>query len=293
MKKPQYPVYVISKGRADTCLTARFLIEDGVPFSLVIEPQEEEQYQKYYADKIVALPFSNLGQGSIPARNWVWEDALKKGYERHWILDDNISCICRRYKGRKIRCAAGVALAAAEDFIDRYENVGVAGLNYYMFVPNREKVAPFFLNVHVYSCLLIRNDLPYRWRGRYNEDTDLCLQVLSGGWCTVLFNAFIILKTVTMKMKGGNTDELYKADGRLKMARSLERLWPGVVSVDRRFRRPQHVIKDAWRRFDTPLKRKKDIQIDSKTDEYGMELVQIKEIKSKTIRRLMKDKLSG
>ena len=30
MKKPNYPVYVISKGRYDSCLTANFLLKDKV-----------------------------------------------------------------------------------------------------------------------------------------------------------------------------------------------------------------------------------------------------------------------
>ena len=41
----------------------------------------------------------------------------------------------------------------------------------------------------IYSCNLIRTDIPYRWRGRYNEDTILSLDILRGGHCTLLFNA--------------------------------------------------------------------------------------------------------
>ena len=37
------------------------------------------------------------------------------------------------------------------------------------------------------------------------------------------------------------------------MARSLERAWPYVVRVDRRFKRPQHKVRGEWRFFDTPL----------------------------------------
>jgi hypothetical protein len=36
--------------------------------------------------KILVLPFSNLGQGGIPARNWVWEHSISIGAKRHWIL---------------------------------------------------------------------------------------------------------------------------------------------------------------------------------------------------------------
>jgi hypothetical protein len=287
---PRYPVYVISKGRSDCCLTARFLIRDQVPFHIVIEPQEHEAYEKEFgAERLLILPFSNLGFGSISARNWVWEHAKTAGAERHWILDDNIRHIDRRWKSRKIKCEAGVALRVVEDFTDRYENIAIAGLNYDYFAINNVKAPPFWLNVHVYSCLLIRTDLPFRWRGRYNEDTDLCLQVLAGGWCTVLFNAFLAAKVPTMMMKGGNTAELYKGDGRLKMARSLERVWPYVVSTGRRFRRPQHVIRNSWRGFDTPLKRKPgfDPSMLPATNEYGMVLKQTGDVKSETIRDLI------
>jgi len=287
---PRYPVYVISKGRFENCLTAKMLVKEGVPFTLVVEPQEYEDYASAFPKaRIAVLPFSNLGLGSVPARNWVWEDALGKGYERHWILDDNIRSVYRRYKAKRIRCDSGIALAVVEDFTDRYENIAISGLQYKMFAPETNRMSPFFLNNHVYSCLLINNKLPYRWRGRYNEDTDLCLQVLSGGWCTVLVNAFLIDKMRTMTMKGGNTDELYKADGRLKMARSLERLWPGVVTTGRRYGRPQHYVKDAWKVFKTPLRLKPGVDLAKmKPDEYGLKLVQVApEVKSEELRELL------
>jgi hypothetical protein len=288
MTATRYPVYVISKGRFENCLTAKFLVKDGTPFKLVVEPQEADEYiSRFGADTVLVLPFSNLGLGSIPARNWVWEHSKSIGAERHWILDDNIRKVRRLWKGKRIPCESGVAFRATEDFTDRYENIGIAGLNYTMFVLN-DTPKPFYLNVHVYSCLLIRNDLPYRWRGRYNEDTDLCLQVLAGGLCTILLNVFNVEKMPTMIMKGGNMDALYQGDGRLKMARSLERMWPGVVTVKRRFKRPQHVIKDAWGKFDTPLKLKPGIDLASlKTNEYGMNLKAIADVKSESLREIV------
>jgi len=286
---PRYPVYIPSKGRYDRCLTAKFLATDGVPFHLVVEPQERDEYaRRFGGERVLVLPFSDLGQGSIPARNWIKEHATAAGHARHWQLDDNMRYVTRRYRERRIRCPSGVALRATEDFVDRYENVAVAGLNYEFFVPDGQKIPPFFLNVHVYSCTLVLNSIPHRWRGRYNEDTDLCLQVLADGWCTVLMNVFMVKKVTTMAMKGGNTDQLYRGDGRLTMARSLERLWPGVVSVNRRFQRPQHIVYDAWKRFDTPLKLKPGVDLKAmpKADEYGMVLKPTKPIESDDMKRL-------
>ena len=271
---PRYPVYIPSKGRSYQCLTGKFLVDDGVPFFLVVEPAEFDVYAGFFgADRILRLPENDYGT-SVPARNWIKAHATRAGFARHWQLDDNIYRMYRRHKGIKIACAAGIAVAAVEDFVDRYENIGVAGLNYHTFVHNRVMRPPFVTNVHVYSCTLVQNDLPYAWRSRYNDDTDMCLQVLAGGACTVLFNAFLIDKKQTMSMGGGNTDDLYQGDGRLKMARSLERLWPGVVTVRRRFKRPQHVIN--WRKFDTPLKLKADVAA-ADPGRYAMKLVQKKD----------------
>ncbi len=98
----------------------------------------------------------------------------------------------------------------------------------------------------------------------------------------------MVEKKTTMTMRGGNTDVLYQGDGRLKMARSLERVWPGVVETDRRWKRLQHVVKNQWQKFDTPLKRKPDAVISTEPNEYGMRLVQVApEIKSATLRALV------
>ena len=143
---------------------------------------------------------------------------------------------------------------------------------------------------------MVNNETPFKWRGRYNEDTDICLQALAADWCTVLINAFTVDKSRTMLMKGGNTDALeYHDDGRVKMARSLERMWPGVVTTKSRFGRPQHVVKNSWMKFTTPLKRREDIDWDNmEQNEFGLSLKQVGEkVKSKRLRKLLKANRDG
>lgn len=242
--QPLSPVYVISKGRWDNPLTVRALEFMGVEFFLVVEPQEADNYRAAVKDHrcVVTLPFSNLGQGSIPARNWVWDNAVELGARRHWIIDDNIRWFRRLHENRKISSATGTIFRAAEDFVERYENIGIAGFQYSFLCPRKTRWPPFVKNTRVYSCILIKNDLPLRWRGRYNEDTDLSLRVLKMGMCTILFNAFLADKQATMTMKGGNTDELYKGDGRLQMALSLQEQHPDVTNVVRKWGRWQHSV---------------------------------------------------
>jgi len=118
---------------------------------------------------------------------------------------------------------------------------------------------------------LIRNDIPYRWRGRYNEDTDLSIRALKDGHCTVLFNAFFAGKSQTMTMKGGNTDELYKDDGRLKMAQSLKDQHPEIVEITQKWGRYQHHVNySVFSRNKLALA--PGCEIPEGFDNYGMDL---------------------
>jgi hypothetical protein len=271
---PKYPIYIISKGRWESRLTSKALEVMKVPYHIVVEPQEYEQYADVIdPDKLYTLPFSNLGQGSIPARNWIWEHSLERGDKRHWIMDDNIRCFYRFHDNLIIRVSTGAILKAAEDFIDRYENVPIAGLNYELLVPRRRgKTPPFYLNTRVYSCILIENSLHHRWRGKYNEDTDLCLRTLKDGYCTILFNAFLCDKIATMKMKGGNTDEVYTdGDNRFKFAESLYRQHPDVVKITKKWGRWHHHVD--YRPFrKNRLKLREGVEIPEGINNYGMKL---------------------
>jgi len=269
---PNYPVYIISKGRWQERLTSKALEEMQVPYRIVIEPQELKEYMEVIDEaKILILPFANLGQGSIPARNWVWEHSLGEGWERHWILDDNIRHFRFFNKNQRIILQNGSTFRAVEDFTDRFENVALSGMQYTMFAVTyvESNKAAIQFNTRIYSCILVNNQIPYRWRGRYNEDTDLSLRVLKDGWCTLLFNKFLCDKQRTMTMKGGNTDELYQGDGRLKMAQSLQLQHPDVVKIVWKWGRWQHQVD--YRPFKgNQLRLKPGVILPQGINNYGM-----------------------
>jgi len=220
---PNFPVYIVSKGRADSRLTSRALEFMKVPYSIVVEKQEYDEYTAVIdPSKILILPqkyldeydtFDTLGntksKGPGAARNFVWDHSIEAGFAWHWVMDDNLDAFHRLNRNVKDEVESGTIFRCAEDFVNRYENIAQAGLNYYSFCKSTEHATPYKLNTRIYSCLLIRNDIPYRWRGRYNEDTDLSLRVLKDGWCTLQFNAFLCGKVTTQRMSGGNTKEFY------------------------------------------------------------------------------------
>ena len=254
----KYPIYIISKGRSKSPLTANIFLKHGVPFNIAVEPQEYELYcAKIGIEYVLKLPFSNLGLGSYPARNWCWQHSMDNGHKKHFLFDDNIQSFASIYNGkRKYNIDPKAALSALEKFHDQFSNLAISGYNYAGFATKTTNKA-FNINTHVYSGMLINNEIPFRWRMKYNEDVDLCLQALhTRKWATVLINAYLIDKVSTsVKMKGGNQDDLYKNNSddmkRLK-ANSLRVVWPQYVRVVSRFGRPHHFI--GWKKhFNHPL----------------------------------------
>lgn len=293
---PKHPVYIVSKGRHESMLTSRALVAMKVPHFIVIEPQDEEKYIKaldtFELNPFVTLlvaPFSNHGDGPGRARNWAWDHSISIGATYHWVLDDNIRYFARLHKNERIRVLSGSIFRAAEDFVERYENVPVSGFSYLSFTPPRNKNPAFILNTRIYSCLLIRNDCKFRWRGRYNEDTDLSLRVLKDGDCTIQFNAFLQMKVATQTVKGGNTEEFYhkegtqdktnwingyiNPEGTVNKSLMLYNMHPDVTKIVWKFKRWHHHV-DYTPFRNNRLKLKSGVSIPvGEVNEYGLKKV--------------------
>ena len=285
---PRYPIYIVSKGRWKNRLTSKALNVMGIPYKIVVEQDQLPMYQaEVGADRCLVLPQRYLDEydtcddfgdskskGPGAARNFVWDHATELGSKRHWVMDDNLDAFHRLNRNIKRESDTPAIFAAMEDFVDRYENVPVAGPNYYSFVKSSDGVPAFVTNTRIYSCLLVQNDAPYRWRGRYNEDTDLSLRVLKDGLCTIQFNAFLQGKVTTQRMKGGNTDEFYALEGTKAKSQMLADLHPDVAKVVWRFNRWHHHVD--YKPFSkNRLIKRDDVVASDKVNNYGMELVDV------------------
>jgi len=282
---PNFPVYIVSKGRADNGLTTRALFEMGVPHYIVVEEQELSSYQNGRCfGTLIVLPTSykdsyelcddfgmSKSTGPGPARNFCIDHSAALGYQRHWVMDDNIDAFHYLNRNEKFEVRTGATLRAAEDFVCRYSNVPVAGLNYYSFCKKTDAVPPYILNTRIYSCLLIDNTSGYKWRARYNEDTDLSLRVLKDGLCTIQFNAFLCGKITTQRMRGGNSADFYDDEGTLPKSKMLEELHPDVAKVVFKFNRWHHHV-DYSPFKDNRLIKVKDTSDLPKIDNYGLVL---------------------
>lgn len=286
---PEYPVYIVSKGRWESRLTSKALEEMNVPYKIIVEQDEYENYASVIdRNKILVLPnryldeydtFDKLGntksKGGGAARNFAWDNSIENGFDWHWVMDDNLDAFHRMNRNIKDEVDDGTIFKCAEDFVNRYENIAIAGLNYYSFCKVTDSVPAFVLNTRIYSCLFIRNNIPYRWRGRYNEDTDLSIRVLKDGWVTLQFNAFLCGKVTTQRMKGGNTKEFYEAEGTEAKSKMLEDMHPDVAKVVWRFGRSHHHVN--YKPFKkNKLIKKNGLVIPDRINNYGMVLKTIK-----------------
>lgn len=255
-KKNRYPVYIVSKGRYKNGLTWKALDRLGVDYKIVCEEFEFDLYSDVVGkDKCLILPQRYLDEydtcddlgntrskGPGAARNFCIDHSKELGFKRHWVMDDNLDDFHRLHNNMKIPVRTPATFVAAEDFVDRFSNVPVSGFNYYSFCKTTDKVGPYIKNTRIYSCLLIENDAGYRWRGRYNEDTDLSLRVLKDGLCTIQFNAFLCGKVTTQRMRGGNSKEFYDDEGTYPKSKMIEDLHPDVATVSWRFNRWHHQV---------------------------------------------------
>lgn len=294
--QPRFPVYIISKGRHESRVTSRYLEQMRVPYRIVVEEQERDAYAAvidpakilildpdYQRDYDAFWPVADgASKGSGPARNFVWDHAISTGAPWHWIMDDNIHGFFRLNQNKKLKLTDGTCFACMEDFATRYKNVGMAGPNYHAFAVQTAHHKPFTLNTRLYSCILIRNDIPFRWRGRYNEDADLSIRVLKSGLCTVQFYAFLQHKDQTQTMKGGNMDAFYAAEGTLPKSRMLAEMHPDVTKVVWKFGRWHHHVD--YRGFTQKLIRNPDVPVTAGVDNYGMRLIHLGETHRQTER---------
>jgi hypothetical protein len=247
----KFPVYIISKGRYEKTLTADIFEQANINYLIAVEPQEYDLYcEKLGVNRVLKLPFSNLGLGSYPARNYCWEHAKAKGFKYHFLFDDNIFHFRKWVNGKRIKWEnISSALIYVEDYTLK-NNIDICGFEEPNFVVTLPK-NPFKNNCHVYSAMLIKNDIPYRWRLKYNEDVDLCLQVLHNGGKTSSCVYYMANKETTAnKQKGGNQTELYqgnKAEKNLLKAKMLQAVWPQYVKTVIRFNRHHHLID--WKQF--------------------------------------------
>ena len=239
----EYPIYILSKGRPRK-VTAQCLDDVGVPYYVVVEPDEYDQYKEVYNKGSLLLKLPKKNQGISYVRNFIKEHSKECGWDYHWQLDDNIRDFRIRKNNKNVKQSPLNLLSASENFVKPFNNIGILGLCHVAFAFARNHYVD--INKQVYSCVLVNNNVDVQWRPDVVEDTDYSLQVLDAEYCTLLLNKFLIGKETTSKNSGGNenTDEF-----RMKRSLGLQKHWPGAFKITEQYGRVKVLPSRIWQKF--------------------------------------------
>lgn len=306
--QPQYPIYIVSKGRYEKRPTSDYLCKMKVKHNIIVEPQEVEEYKARVDSQwvtIVPLDMSYKEKyfigwegnktGPGPARNYAIDLAKQDGYKFGWTMDDNISSFMRYGSDQKRYVYTGACIKALEDHVNRFSNVLMAGPAYSWFTKAHYANLPFLTNCRIYSCTLTRVDMaecleeitekiygikkyPYWQALRGNEDTECSLRVLKAGYCTIQYQFFLQDKMATQALKGGNTTEFYENDeGTRAKTDVLVKWFPKDTEVKIKFSRYHHSV-DYNPYKPNQLKLKPEYQDTfgkEKVNNYGMKYIRM------------------
>ena len=257
----KYPIYVPSKARSNIKLTTKALADVGLDFYIVIEPQDADDYRNEYSEAQIIVMEKN-DQGISYVRNACKKHSISIGADYHWQIDDNIKDFRIRENNKNVITNTKNLLSAIENYISHFDNIGICSPSHTMFA--FAKNTHVSINKQAYSCVLINNELDIGYRHPCVEDTDYSMQVLSSGYCTILFNKLLMSKATTGQYKGGNTDISYSGDGRLIRSKGLQDFWPGDFKIIKKNESWRIAPSRVWDKF-PQLPKGKDIDFNSNT----------------------------
>lgn len=203
----KFKIYIPSKGRANRCFTAMYLKNNNIPFNIVVEPNDYDNYLEVYSkDELVVLDANSKGLSY--ARNFIKRFSLSRGEDYHWQLDDDISYLVKRIDGKNLKINPLEIFNEVEEKTLKYKNIKVSGLKDVVFAWTKKEARN--VNKLIASAFLVENDLGINWSDNMIEDIDYCIQVLEKGYCTLIFNRLAYQKKPNNKDLGGQAGFNYE-----------------------------------------------------------------------------------
>ena len=219
-------ICIPSLGRPDS-KTARLLNEHGIAFKIFVETHEYGAYRDLWgADRVVSLPGKDYGCAAY-ARNFI------KSYARDrdnifWMIDDDIRCFYKREGQKLVKVDPGEPLEYGFEFIHKYSNLATFG--YPANTWARFAKYPHQINKMNYGCYVVNPHHPFEYTPKTADDLDMCLQILTGGWCTWLNNEYAFDMVPMQSQSGGYTD-IRANGGDLRRKKAVCAKWKDLTLV--------------------------------------------------------------
>ncbi len=226
-------IFVPSKGRYGTGLakTVICLIDQGLPFTLVVEPQEVQWYSIAYPSAQI-MPLRDSNQGIAYVRNQILSTARQEMKRHIWMLDDDISSLSVQVNGRNVKASHWEVIFKAAQQLFSENDAAQGALEYQQFSWSAKKDASLnsYCDVAVWIDVDRTRHLSYRKEVVLKEDRDFTLQVLNSGYrtCRASKLGFAVPKNGS---NAGGLQEEYARSGKEEAAVDrMCRFWPGIVT---------------------------------------------------------------
>jgi|TARA_Y100000015_G_C2395376_1_gene92500 hypothetical protein len=213
-----YPIAILSFGRYnDYGRTHKLLTKLRINHYLFIEPFEYNLYEKWYDPnycKLIKAPkdYHLQNMGSTPMRNYILDYFKDKYRERVWLLDDNIKCYKRLYRGIKNSIEDKEIFTSIENYIYRFNNVGICSHNFCPFITEGGCRTIMCKNGKCYSSMLVPTNTGIRFNHKHQEDNFISIEYICKGYTNLCFNHICYDKNTSGQDNGGNTKFIYKKD---------------------------------------------------------------------------------
>jgi hypothetical protein len=250
LKEPRkevcYPIYIPSKGRADSITTAGLLQKSGVPFKILVEPQDFDSYSKNFKQEELLLMEVNNG-GIDYARNFAKAHSTALGAKFHWQFDDDIQHFRFRIDNKNKNTDPAHVINLVESVTNLYTNIGTAAPMYdtYAFAAP----SPIRLNKMVASAMLFNNEGEQKFRPMIIDDIDMTMQYLDAGLCTLLFSTALVNLPTTPNDTGGMGAEARVGNTMRIRCENLVKQWGDVFKVITKNNAPRIAPSTVWSTF--------------------------------------------
>ena len=241
-----FPILIPSKKRPESKLFLQ-LKSEGIPFNIVIEPQDRSDYRAH-SDCLLVLPENN--QGLAYSRNFVLNYARDRGFDWFWMLDDDIFKFYKTIGKRNIAISARECFEGAEGLFKDMTSVAQAALEYQQFSWSQSK--PLHINGYcdVAVCINVKRTktIAYRQKVELKEDRDFTLQCLSKGFRTVRTCHFAFSAPQNGSIDGGLFD-VYKSGRERQAVDEMCRIWGPSICTPITKKNGRRDVKVNWRFF--------------------------------------------